>query len=395
MTRINPGIAALVVAYMLSQFYRAFLAVLSPALAADLGATPDDLARASALWFASFAAMQIPVGAALDRFGPRRTSAILLALGGGGGALLFAVATTPLHIWIAVALIGIGCAPVLMASYYIFARSYCAARFGKLAGLVIVWGLLGSIASATPLAWAAEALGWRGVLVGLSATGLITAATIWITVQDPKQAETQTRGSVFDLLRQPALWPVFAVMFVAYAPAAGIRGLWVGPYAQDVFGADALVIGRVTLVMSVAMIAGTFAYGPLERLLGTRKWLIIGGNFLAALALAALWALPAQSLWLSGALLAVLGAAGASFPIVVAHARAFFPAHLAGRGMTLINLFGIGGAGIVQFASGPLHRSLGLGATNPATAYAGLFAALALLIAFGLILYLAAPDRTD
>ena len=33
------GIAALTVAYVLSQFYRAFLAVLSPALIADLGAT--------------------------------------------------------------------------------------------------------------------------------------------------------------------------------------------------------------------------------------------------------------------------------------------------------------------------------------------------------------------
>ena len=41
------GIISLVAAYVLSQFYRAFLAVLTPALSTDLGATPEDLASAS------------------------------------------------------------------------------------------------------------------------------------------------------------------------------------------------------------------------------------------------------------------------------------------------------------------------------------------------------------
>ena len=60
---MKVGIVGLLLAYMLSQFYRAFLAVLSPALANDIGATPSDLAFASGLWFLVFAGMQIPVGA--------------------------------------------------------------------------------------------------------------------------------------------------------------------------------------------------------------------------------------------------------------------------------------------------------------------------------------------
>ena len=67
---MRAGIAFLIVAYVLSQFYRAVLAVLAPALAADIGATTEDLARASGLWFAAFALMQLPVGWALDRLGP-------------------------------------------------------------------------------------------------------------------------------------------------------------------------------------------------------------------------------------------------------------------------------------------------------------------------------------
>ena len=64
------GIVVLCLAYVLSQFFRSFLAVMTGVLAQDVGATPDDLALASGLWFLSFSLMQIPVGGALDKFGP-------------------------------------------------------------------------------------------------------------------------------------------------------------------------------------------------------------------------------------------------------------------------------------------------------------------------------------
>ncbi|NCM98068.1 MAG: MFS transporter, partial [Rhodobacterales bacterium] len=77
---MRVGIACLVLAYVLSQFFRACLAVLTPVLQADLGASAADLASASGLWFLTFAAMQLPVGWALDRVGPRLTTALLFGL---------------------------------------------------------------------------------------------------------------------------------------------------------------------------------------------------------------------------------------------------------------------------------------------------------------------------
>ena len=71
---MRAGLAFLVAGYVLSQFYRTFLAVLTPVLGTEIGATPGDLAVSSGLWFLAFALMQLPVGAALDRIGPRRTT---------------------------------------------------------------------------------------------------------------------------------------------------------------------------------------------------------------------------------------------------------------------------------------------------------------------------------
>jgi predicted MFS family arabinose efflux permease len=394
---MRAGIAALVVAYVLSQFYRAHLAVLAPFLAADIGATAQDLASASGYWFLTFALMQLPIGSALDRIGPRRTSAALLSVG-AVGAVIFAMATGPTAIKVAMALIGIGCAPVLMASYYIFARSYSPAVFGTLAGVVIGVGSLGNIAASLPLSAAATAFGWRETVWALAAVTLATALCIALLVRDPVRQGGPSQSSILDLLRIKALWPMLIMMAACYAPAAGLRGLWAGPYLSDVFGADAAGIGKVTLIMGLAMVAGNLAYGPLDRLLGTRKWLVVGGNTLVFCVFTLLALFPELGGWRTTALFAAAGLFGASYPMVMAHGRAFLPQHLMGRGVTLLNLFGIGTAGLMQLATGRIHAAFDpatTGAGAPTAAYAAVFTAYAALIIAGLCVYLFSKDRTD
>lgn len=393
------GIAALVLAYVLSQFYRAFLAVLAPILAADLQANAEALAQASGWWFLTFALMQIPVGWALDQIGPRRTTAVLLTIGAAGAAV-FASATSPLHITLAMVLIGIGCSSVLMASYYIFARTYSPAVFGTLAGMVVGIGSLGNIGASLPLSWAVDLWGWRGTVWGLAVATLTVAVIILALVRDPAKVESGAKGSVIDLLKMPALWPILLMMAACYAPPAGIRGLWAGPWYADVFGADAARIGQVTLVMGLAMVAGNFAYGPLDRILGTRKWLVFGGNALMLACLIGLYTQVASDTWVTMALLAGVGFFGASFPMVMAHGRAFLPPHLTGRGVSLINLFGIGGAGLMQIVTGRIHTALTptegiVNSAPPSTPYAALFAFYAVLVLAGLAVYLLSRDRRD
>ena len=384
---MRAGIISLLAAYVLSQFYRAFLAVLSPSLTADLAATPQDLAAASGLWFLAFAVMQLPIGTALDTIGPRRTTASLLAVGAAGAAL-FASATTIFTIKFAMLLIGVGCAPVLMSSYYIFARIYSPAAFATLAGATIGIGSLGNIASSLPLTAAIGAFGWRETVWALAAITLIVAAATALLIRDPERLPPGPNGSLRDLLRMRSLWPILAMMTVCYAPAAGLRGLWIGPYFTDTFAAPAATIGRISLFMGLAMVAGNFAYGPLDRLFGTRKWVIVFGNLLTLLSLFALTAFPGDKATAIACLIAI-GFFGASFGLVIAHGRAFFPPHLMGRGVTLLNLFGIAPIGIFQVATGQIHASV------PTAPYQAIFIFFALTTTIGLGLYLFARDRTD
>lgn len=387
-----PGIAALLLAYVFSQFYRAFLAVLSPVLQADLGLTAADLASASGWWFLAFAAMQIPIGEALDRIGPRLTAGVLMGVG-AAGALLFAMAEGATSISIAMALIGVGCAPVLMASYFIFARSFSPTVFGTLAAVTIGVGSLGNVASSLPLAAAVEAFGWRPTVLGLAAITGAVALLILVLVRDPPRLDGNGKGSLFSLLKMPAIWPIMVMMAVCYTPIAGLRGLWVGPYFADVHGATQAEIGRVGLWIGLAMVAGNFAYGPLDRWLGTRKWVVFGGNALTLVALILLWWFAAAPPAVATALLVAAGFFGASFPMVVAHGRAFFPPHLMGRGVTLLNLAGIAPIGIAQIVTGRIHE--GTPAALAAAPYQSVFLFFAVTLAIGLAVYLLSQDRTD
>lgn len=389
------GIASLVVGYVLSQFYRAFLAVLAPVLETDLGATKADLASASGWWFLAFAAMQIPVGSALDRIGPRTTAAVCLAIGALGAAV-FAMAGSALGIKVAMALIGVGCSPVLMASYYIFAREFSPKVFGSLAGMVIGVGSLGNIAASAPLTAAAEAFGWRETVWALAGITALMAAAVAALVRDPARvtAPEGPKGSVLTLLKMPAIWPILAMMLVCYAPPGGLRGLWLGPYFTDVWGYSRPEVGMAGLWMGLAMVIGSFAIGPMDRWLGTRKWVIFGGNAAMLGFIAALWLNPSASAIYATAMFVGIGLFGSTFPIVIAHARAFFPPHLVGRGVTLVNLFGIASVGIAQQVTGRLFAA-SPAAPDPAAPYAAVFAFFALTTAVGLLLYLLSKDRTD
>ena len=287
------------------------------------------------------------------------------------------------------ALIGAGCAPVLMASYYIFARIYQPAVFATLAGALVGVGGLGNIAATVPLSVAAEALGWRGAMAGLAAITAATGFAAWVLVRDPDALGDGPRGSLLDILRLPAIWFIAPMMLVNYAPAAGLRGLWAGPYIADIYGAE--LVGAVTLAMGLAMIAGNLAYGPLDRVLGTRKWVVLAGNLRGRRPAAPCGFTPMPGVGVATALLAAIGALGSSYALCIAHGRGFFPPRLVGRGVTLLNLFSIGGVGIMQFATGPVFEAAGGGVEG----YRALFGIFALVLLAGCAVYAFSEDRTD
>jgi len=392
------SIAILALGYIMSQFYRAFLAVLADDISNDLGATPTELSLASGAWFVMFALAQFPVGIWLDRFGPRRMTAALFTFGAGGGVLWLALATAPEHLIAAMGLIGIGCSPVLMAPIFIFAKAFPAVRFGLLSAWFVAFGSVGNVAGAMPLELLATQFGWRSVMFGLFVLTIAIGLAIYQFVKDPVRETTSDNpsdhGSFLTLLKLRALWPIFPIMAIAYAIPAGLRGYWIAPYLSGVYGLDSAAIGTLTLWMALAMIAGSVAYGPLDRWSPSRKWLNVSGGAIVVLCMFVLAIWTASSLFLTTAMLVLCGFAGMGYPVLMAHARQFFPPQAVGRGVTLLNFFSVGGVGVMQWTTAAIFRDEAIQNT-PIQAFQTLFWFYAICLAIALAVYLAARERPE
>ena len=380
-------------AYVLSQFYRSFLAVIAPELARELALDPQALGNLQAFWILGFVATLFPLGWALDTLGPRRTVSVQM-LAAVAGALLFATAHSAMALNIAMLLIGAGCGSIYMGAIYMFGRIAPPQRFALLCSWLLGIGTAGNLLAASPLAWAAQSIGWRGAMVVMAAATAISALSVLLLIRDPVRITSHGSrglfGGIGDILRIRALWPLLPITAVSYAVVLAERGLWAGPYFSSVFGLEPVARGHALLVMAAAMSAGAMAYGPLDRLLGTRKWVVFGGVAITALCFAAL-ALPGLSLSAAILIMGLLGGFGMTYGVLMAHGRSFVPDHLLGRGITLLNVLFIGGAGVLQPLSGALMKQMA--GAPPAQAHATLHLIFAGLLVASLIVYAFAKDN--
>ena len=380
-------------AYVLSQFYRSFLAVIAPELATELGLDPQALGNLQALWIAGFVAMQVPVGWALDTIGPRRTISTMM-LAAVAGSLLFAISTTATALNLAMVLIGVGCASIYMGAIYVFGRVNRPDQFALLCSWLLGLGTAGNLLAASPLAFISEAIGWRNAMLLMAGATGLSALSMVLLVRDPDRATSHvSRGflaGVTDILAIRALWPLLPITAVSYSVVLAERGLWAGPFFAEVYGLDPVARGNALLVMAAAMSAGALAYGPLDRLLGTRKWIVAPGVFATALCLLGLGLLDLSQ---TGATITMglIGAFGMSYGVLMAHGRSFVPDHLLGRGITLLNVLFIGGAGVLQPISGAFMTAM---ADIPAaSAYATLHVAFGAMLLVAVVIYLFSRDR--
>ena len=212
--------------------------------------------------------------------------------------------------------------------------------------------------------------------------------------KDPPAVETQEKPGIsgyLTLMKDSRFWPLIPMMVISYAPVVGIRGLWAGPFLHEVHGASAASIGQATLWMAFGMIAGSFLYGPADRIFKSQKWVIFGGNTVSLAALLFLAVYPFSSVSPVTAALTVIGMFGLSYGLQMAHARSFMAADMVGRGVTLMNFFNIAGVGLMQFATGAVVS----GAANPAApeaAYAALFWFYAALLAAAMAVFAFSKD---
>jgi sugar phosphate permease len=290
-----------------------------------------------------------------------------------------------------------------MSTIVLCSHWYPRERWSTVMSWVFALSMLGVVLAGTPLALASEHVGWRMAFVGAAGLSALTGLLFYLLVRDdppghgsaPRRAEGayEALAGFMHIIRLPGILRVLGLQTVAYAVMAGVMGLWAGPYLHDVHGLDAVARGNVLIAMAVAQTMGVLAFGPLDRLFDTRKWVAVSGAALTTAILIALAAQPRPPAWLAIALLVALCGASSYGVHVVTHARAFYPPWLAGRGATTANMAQLLGCALIPLGTGfipSLFPQTAMGYSP--VAYQWIFATIAATLVAGLAIYLTSSD---
>ncbi|MEW6640444.1 MAG: MFS transporter [Pseudomonadota bacterium] len=381
-------IVVLACGHMLSNMVRTLPAMSIDLIAADFKADAATIGSLAGAYHFAFAASQIPLGVALDRFSVRTVSVALL-LATMLGAAFAAVTQTPLAFCIGQIMLGIATSGMLLCPMTYAARRLPAAKFGMWTGIILSLGNCGMILSASPLAWLVDRYGWRGGFVVAAAMAIMIALAVF-TVVRPDRTETAPRHladevlGVFRLGLSRRLRGVVVLAFFSVAVALVLRGVWGGPWLMGIKGVSRFEAGQILLAFTLSMIVGPLLIGLIDRKLGRRRALVIVCHALVALALMAMacggpggplstaLGVPYLTPATDAALLVAIGFFSSAQPLLYAITRQVVSSEDTGKALSAANLSFFFGTAVLQATTGVV------------AAHASLPAAL-LVLAFGLL----------
>jgi MFS family permease len=389
-------VAAMCFIHAVSQFLRNSIGVIAPDLARDLGLGAAGIGLLSSAFFLGFAGAQIPLGVAIDRWGPRLTMSASMCVA-VGGVIMFAVAPTAELLVLARALTGIGCASFFMGPLTIYSRWFPPERFSTLVGIQLGVSGLGVIGATAPLAYSTGLIGWRMSFLAVAGIAAVVGVFVYLIARDdppgrerPRSGETLRQGfaGLGEVVRVPSFLPVFAMQFAGYSTFVTVFGLWAGPYLAHIYGYDLDRRGNVLFLLAIVHLIASASWGPVDRIFrGYKTPAVIGaGMTVASLGWIAAVGQPSESMLLVW--FVVFGFFASCTAVITAHGRSLFPVEYVGRGLTLMNLGTMGGVFVLQAATGAV---VGLfdapGGTYPLDAYRAAFGLLAAVLGLCTLIY--------
>jgi MFS family permease len=331
-----------------NQASRTVIATIGPILAVEFALSASALGLLAALFFAAYAAAQLPVGLAIDLWGARRVQAAL-ALVCAAGFALCALADGPALLAIGRVVTGLGVSAGLIAMLKVNTQWYPRDRVAGMTGLGVFVGALGSLAATVPAAALLPLVGWRGLFGLLGMLSLLVSAWIWLSVPDrpPGAAPPPRRrlGAEAAEFGRICAHPAFIRFVPGIALLASLnftyQGLWAGPWLRDAGGQDDAARAGLLFVYALGLMAGSLGTGQASSALQRRGVSPMAVPLLAMGVIAACQALliwrPSTDPLFLGPVWFVFAVCGAAGPAGYAAIGQRFGAELAGRVATAIN----------------------------------------------------------
>ena len=345
-------------AYFISTLIRASTATLSPIFSQELGLKAGDLGLLAGGYFLGFAAMQLPNGIFLDKFGPKKIILFFLTIA-LFSTIAFSKSESFLSLLVSRILIGIGVSVCLMAPLTGYRRWLALDQQQRANAWMLMSGALGMLASTLPIQLLLPEIGWRNIFLILA--GLILITIILIILIIPSWEKTETTIEDKGLSSYKTIWthPYFLSLvplgFFNYGGLQAIQTLWAGPWMTNVSGYTPIQAAINLFWLNLSMLVTFFIWGFInpyfhKKGISTDKIIIAG----VPLSFLALGFIIYSGTNVSGLHFALFLIASVFVSLAQPAVGMTFPNAIAGKALSSYNLVLFLGTFTVQWAIGVL-----------------------------------------
>lgn len=235
------------------------------------------LGNLAAFFLYSYAAMQIPVGVLLDRFGAKKllTAAALIS---SVGSLIFASANVFGIAAFGRLLIGIGAAFPAVGSMYVASKWLPINRFALATGLLLTVGMVGAIGGSAPLALLVSVVHWRPALFILSGGGFVITILLWLFIKDKKAAsntKTVVKENILaglkNVMKNKQSWLLAIYAGLIFMTMSIFGSLWGVPFLMSKYNCSNAHAASLMMVFYVGFAFGAPFFGWLSDRIRARK----------------------------------------------------------------------------------------------------------------------------
>ncbi|AAW70596.1 MFS transporter [Wolbachia endosymbiont of Brugia malayi] len=234
--------------------------IIAPELITKFNISIADIGQFGGLYYIGYTFAHIPVGFALDRFGPKFVLPICV--------VLTFVGTLPLiyfdewyYLTFSRIIVGVGSSASAIGIFKIASTYFSQKKSAKMASLSIIVGLLGAIYGGLPLNFLFNKFGWDYVIYAFSTFGCLLALLLFFITPN-NSTEKNVSGNVFQDLKTVLfnkhiiLISFFSGLMVG--PLEGFADGWAKAFLCEVYQMTGDLASLLSSLIFIGMGAGSF-----------------------------------------------------------------------------------------------------------------------------------------
>lgn len=210
----------------------------------------------SGIYYLGYSLMHLPIGIALDRFGPKKVMPFCILLT-TIGLLPLLFSTFWVYPILGRALIGIGSSAAILGTFKIIRLIFSEAKFTRMLSFSVTIGLIGAIYGGGPVNYLCGHLGYKTVVAIFACVGLgLAGLTYWIV---PNIESNKSISVLSDIKEVFSSKMVLAICFFAglmVGPLEGFADVWGAEFLKQIYGFDATLAASLTSAVFLGMCFG-------------------------------------------------------------------------------------------------------------------------------------------